>query len=158
MPIETPSAPQAENLQGSYDEEASASLRKKFEDDFASMSKGSFDAMRRGIAPEVSGFDYDFENHPTRMHGATEWSGYVDQLEGQLKDVSEVEAKLTSLDCYATKELGFAVAEFEQSFTLEGKKLGPFHWRGTMIARRAGNDWLMVHWHSSPAENLGFVH
>jgi hypothetical protein len=160
MAIETEKVPSAEPAEregaSPYDEEASASVKKRVEELMSSVAPGNFDPLRQGIAPEASSFDYDFANKPTAVYGRDEWMSYVDTLEAGLREsgATDVDTKLTHIDAYATRELGFAAIEFEQSFVLEGKAHGPFTWRGTILLRREGDEWLMAHWHASPQQEL----
>jgi hypothetical protein len=55
------------------------------------------------------------------------------------------------VQCRSTSLSGFCLVEFEQSVTQAGKTMGPFKFRGTLVAERNGEGWIWTHWHGSLA-------
>ena len=136
-----------------YSPSAEASLRTKVETIFRDLNEMKFDAMRaRTDIPELSVFDFDPENKPLDAYSGAEWNRVVDQYADMVKRGGALRTELKRIDVHASESFGYATVEFDQFFSMGGQTMGPFKFRGTMIVRREGEDWVWTHWHGSMRE------
>lgn len=135
---------------GAWDPAATASLEAEPEAMLKDIDAGNFDAMIAKMDSGSVAFDYDEKNNPVRIEGAENIRKFFD---GYGKMMKEQQMKLTSTPvskhCQATASMGYCALEFDQSMTANGQTMGPFKFRGTLVARRDGAGWKWVHWHGS---------
>lgn len=128
-----------------------AELRAKLDEVFRSIDEGTADTTLMSWAdPEAVVFDFDENNQPVTRRGTTEIQEF---LAGLTKAVKEGGMKITtsvvSADCKSTVVAGFCTTEFDQTFTKDGQTMGPFKFRGTLVARKMPDGWKWLHWHGS---------
>jgi ketosteroid isomerase-like protein len=95
-------------------------------------------------------FDFDEKNNPVKVRGAAEIQAFFEgfakaMTDGGLKFATSV----VSMDCSATTLLGHCTSEFDQTITMGGNAMGPFKFRGTLVARKLADGWKWTHWHGS---------
>ena len=134
-----------------YDRDAESSFRAKLDQMFRDLSAMKFDCMRiPADVPEAVVFDFDEQNKPMSAYSPAEWNKIVDgYIAAAAQQGMKMETKVGRVEVHATSSFGFATAEFDQTFTMGDQKMGPLKFRGTMVAKRRGNEWVWVHWHGS---------
>ncbi|MCI0340862.1 MAG: nuclear transport factor 2 family protein [Planctomycetales bacterium] len=134
---------------------AAERLKKEMEIVLAAIDLGNFDAMLSRMDKDVVVLDLSENNAPVRMQGIEEvrksFAGFKKAVEEQGLRFKSV---LLRNDAYATETFGFCVAEFDQAITVGGQEMGPFKYRGTLVARKVGDEWKWTHWHGSLRETL----
>jgi hypothetical protein len=61
----------------------------------------------------------------------------------------KLKSVVTRSDCSATTAVGYCVVEFDQTITMGNQTMGPFKYRGTLVARKVDGVWRVSHWHGS---------
>jgi ketosteroid isomerase-like protein len=141
------------SLTARYDRAAEAALEAKTRSMFTGMERGDLSEMRiEGDDTEGTIFDTDSENHPISAYGAADWNHYFDQYVQMFRSGGRVHTDVDRIDCHATTNHGYCTTEFRQTFTMNGQSMGPFRYRGTLVARRDGDRWIATHWHGSVGE------
>ena len=111
---------------------------------------GNFDAMLQTADKDAIIFDFDENNNPIRLQGTAAMKKFFDSMSQSMKkQAMSFKSTLVRNDCYATTTQGFCAVEFDQSMTAGGKTMGPFKFRGTLVARKTDAGWRWVHWHGS---------
>jgi ketosteroid isomerase-like protein len=128
----------------------SASLKPEIEGMLKSIDAGDFQAMIAKMDADATVFDFDADNKPIKMGSKAEvektFAGMAEMVKSQgLKFGSTI----VSNDCHANAMMGFCAVEFDQTITAGGNTMGPFKFRGTLVARKLGGQWRWAHWHGS---------
>lgn len=138
---------------GEWDAQAAASLKTESETMFKLMDAGDMSGMVAHMDPDVMVFDLDENNRPVKLVGLDPVKQYMDHLTAAAKAQAlkfSTTGKMN--ECRATATMGYCAVEFDQTVTAGGQTMGPFKFRGTLVARRVGGAWKWVHWHGSFAE------
>ena len=137
-------------VSSAWDANETASLQKEPEWMLKQIDSGSWDAMLSKMDPDSTVFDFDSENKPFTAHNLDEvrkfFAGYQDMMKTQQLTLK---SELKSVACHATQVMGSCAIEFDQTITAGGKAMGPFKFRGTLVAKKDGDAWKWVHWHGS---------
>ena len=137
-----------------WDAQASASLKQEPVTMLKNIDAGNFDAMLRSADKDAVVFDVDENNNPIRLQGAAAMKMFFDGVSLSMKkQAMSFKSTLVRNDCFATAAQGYCAIEFDQSLVGGGKTMGPFKFRGTLIARKTEAGWRWVHWHGSFREN-----
>ena len=114
------------------------------------LDAGDFMAM---IADADSNFvmmDVDENNIPFRADGIGDARALMTRMSDVAKS-QDIKFASTILrnDAWATPTMGYSIVEYDQTISAGGQTMGPFKFRGTLVARRDGSNWIMTHWHGS---------
>jgi ketosteroid isomerase-like protein len=138
---------------GDWDAQATASLKAEVDWMLKALDRGDIAGMVDRMDPDAVVFDTDENNQPVRAVGIEQVKKYMlpigDSMKAQNLKFASV---LRTNECHATRTMGFCAIEFDQTMTQGDKTMGPFKFRGTLVARRVGDAWRWVHWHGSLAE------
>jgi len=135
---------------GEWDAAATASLKAEPEAMLNEIDAGHFEAVEAKMDSDAIAFDFDSSNAPVRMQGVADikkvFDGYANMMKTQQL---KMKSTLVSSDCRATTSMGFCAIEFDQSATTPTGTMGPYKFRGTLVARRVADGWRWAHWHGS---------
>jgi ketosteroid isomerase-like protein len=145
-PPAEPPKPTAES-----DSTNAAELRTKLDELFRSIDEGTADTTMMSWAdPEAVVFDFDENNNPVAKRGTAEIQEFLASLTKSVKEGGlKIATNVVSADCKSTVVAGFCTTEFDQTFTKDGQTMGPFKFRGTLVARKMPDGWKWLHWHGS---------
>jgi ketosteroid isomerase-like protein len=133
-----------------WDAQSSAALRAQPEALLHHLDAGNFDALIANLDDDSLVLDLDENNHPVRYQGREEVTRYFRGLEqGAKAQGLKFKSTIVRNDCSATPVVGYCVVEFDQTITAGGSTMGPFKFRGTVVARKVGETWRWSHWHGS---------
>jgi hypothetical protein len=133
-----------------WDARAASSLRAEPEALLRDIDAGNAADMLARMDEDSVVLDFDENNHPVRYEGRAKVAEYFGGLEKAVKSGSvHFKSKIARSDCMATAAVGYCVVEFDQMVTAGEQTTGPFKFRGTLVARRVGEDWKWTHWHGS---------
>jgi ketosteroid isomerase-like protein len=136
-----------------WDEQATASLKGEVETLLKSIDSADFAGMAAKMDTDVVVFDFDEKNQPMRASGLGEMKQFMATVESATKSQGlKFASTLKTSVCHATAVIGYCAVEFDQTMTAGGQTQGPFKFRGTLVARKAGGAWRWMHWHGSFAE------
>jgi ketosteroid isomerase-like protein len=142
------SAPSSE-----WDTQATASLKAEAEWMLKAIDSGDIAGMVSRMDQDVMVFDIDDKNQPVRATGLDQAKQYMGQMENAMKTQGlKFASSVRANECHANQTMGFCAVEFDQIVASGGQTMGPFKFRGTLIARKVGDSWRWVHWHGSFAE------
>jgi len=114
------------------------------------LDAGDYMAMIAEADSNLVMMDFDENNAPFRANGLEEARAFMKHMdEASRSQGLHFESTVRRNDGWATPTMGYSIVEFDQTITAGGKTMGPFKFRGTLIARREGDRWVMTHWHGS---------
>jgi hypothetical protein len=133
-----------------YDAAAEASLKAKVESIFREVAAMNFEVLRPGKdVPELVVYDYTPDDQPFTARGPDEYGRLVDMFTFVAGSGTKMETVVQRIDCHATSSFGYCLIEYDQRFMSGGSTMGPYRMRGTLVARRKGDDWIVTHSHVS---------
>ncbi len=136
-----------------WDAQATASLKAEVEWMLKAIDSGDISGMLSRMDSDAIVFDLDDKNQPVHATGLEQVKQYMGKLENSMKAQGlKFASTLRATNCHANQTMGFCAIEFDQTITAGGETMGPFKYRGTLVARRIGEAWRWVHWHGSFAE------
>jgi hypothetical protein len=136
-----------------WDADATAKVSANVDQMFADIDAGNFAAMTDALDADASAYDVDPGGKPVAMYGRDGVKSYFDTMAPTGgAPAPTMHSTIKKKDCHATGVMGYCAVEFDQSVTVGGVDAGTFHFRGTLISRKVGEDWKWVHWHGSFAE------
>lgn len=114
------------------------------------LDAGQFTEMLADADPAVVIMDFDENNVPMRVDGLEAARAFFARL-GETAKAQNIQFKstITRNDAWATATMGYGIVEYDQTITVGDQVMGPFKFRGTLIARRDAGKWRMTHWHGS---------
>jgi hypothetical protein len=117
---------------------------------FRDLDTGNFDGMLAKMDTDATAFDFDTKNQPISMRNLDEIRALFAALGKSMKEGGlSVKTDVGHTDCRATGAMGYCGVEFDQTMTQGGQAMGPFKFRGTLVARKVGDTWKWAHWHGS---------
>lgn len=133
-----------------WDPQGAESLKQLATKVLTDLDAGNFQAMFAGADSNVVVLDFDENNAPFRVDGLVAANAFM----AHMAEVAQSQGlKFTSTpvrsDAWATATMGYCIVEYDQSVTVGGQTMGPFKFRGTLVARRDGDRWSTTHWHGS---------
>lgn len=133
-----------------WDAAATAALRADCEGMLKAIDAGDFAFMTSKLDADVIVYDMDENNAMVRFQGPEAVKAYFAHFEEIAKSQGfKFASTVVSCDAHATSTVGFCAMEFDQTLTAGGQTMGPFKFRGTLVARKVGDAWKWVHWHGS---------
>jgi hypothetical protein len=137
-------------LTGEADTAAATELRGKIDEMFRSLDSGAADEMMSWADPEAVVYDFDQNNSPVSKRGTAEIQEFLDSYSKLVREGGmQVTSTVVGADCKSTAVAGFCTVEFDQSLVMNGETMGPFKFRGTLVARKMADGWKWIHWHGS---------
>ncbi len=133
-----------------WDPQGATSLKQKAVEMLGDLDAGNFQAMFEGADSNIVVMDVDENNAPMRADGIGEANAFAARMTDLTKNQGlKFTSTVTRNDAWATATMGYCVIEYDQTIAAGGQTMGPFKFRGTLIARRDGDRWLTTHWHGS---------
>lgn len=133
-----------------WDPQGAEALKEKAAKVLRDIDAGDFMAMIAEADSNLVIMDFDDNNNPMRASGIGEARAFMNRMAEMAQSQGlKFTSTMVGSEAWATATMGYCVVEYDQSITAGGQTMGPFKFRGTMIARREGNRWLMTHWHGS---------
>ena len=133
-----------------WDVAATDAVKAEVDRMFKDIDAGNFEVMLGRMDTDATAFDFDANNNPVSMHGIDEIRSYFGQYEQGMKEGGmAMKSQVSRTDCRATPVMGYCAVEFDQTVTQGGQTMGPFKFRGTLVARKIGETWKWTHWHGS---------
>jgi hypothetical protein len=114
------------------------------------LDAGEFTEMIADADPALVIMDFDENNVPMRVDGVEAARAFFARL-GESAKAQNIRFKstITRNDAWATAAMGYGIVEYDQTITVGEQVMGPFKFRGTLIARRDAGKWRMTQWHGS---------
>jgi hypothetical protein len=134
-----------------HDPENRASLEAFVRTGMDELSKGNMLWWGKTACPQAVMWDGDPTGNTTAARGKAEIDAALAEAQKMINASTQFATTTTNVDCRTTSLSGHCLVEFEQSVTQGGKTMGPFKFRGTLIAERNGEGWIWSHWHGSLA-------
>lgn len=133
-----------------WDPTAAESLKQEAVAMLGKLDAGDYVGMLSGADSNLVILDFDANNTPIRTDDIAASREFMTRMTdlGQSQGM-KFSSTVTRNDAWATSTMGYAVVEYDQTITAGGQTMGPFKYRGTLVARREGGAWRMVHWHGS---------
>jgi len=119
---------------------------------FDEMNRGSFSLWKNTADPAAVAWDVDEEGKPVSASGKEEIDAMLDGYKKIWDSGTKVTTTIDALACRSSTNVGHCLVEFDQTFTKDGKTMGPVKLRGTANLQRVDGNWLWTHWHSSERE------
>ena len=136
-----------------WDAQATTSLKAEVEWMLKAIDTGDMAGMVARMDADAMVFDIDDKNQPVRAAGLDQVKQYMGRMESATKTQGlHFASTMKANECHASETMGFCAVEFDQTITAGGQAMGPFKFRGTLVARKVGEAWRWVHWHGSFAE------
>lgn len=136
-----------------WDAKATTSLEAEVTGMMKAIDEGKFEAITSKVAPDAVTYDVDPENKPTAMVGQDALKAYFANMSEMMKkNPMTMKSTPGKLNCHANAQMGFCAFEFAQEVSANGKSMGTQKFRGTLVAHKAGKNWVWDHWHGSFAE------
>jgi ketosteroid isomerase-like protein len=133
-----------------WDAQATALLKQEPVTMLKNVDAGNFDAMLQNADKDAIVFDFDENNNPVRLQGSAAMKKFFDAMSQSMKkQAMSFKSTLVKNECFASPAQGFCAVEFDQSIIAGGKTMGPFKFRGTLVARKTDAGWRWLHWHGS---------
>jgi hypothetical protein len=133
-----------------WDTASADALQQQSVDLLRRLDAGQFTEMLADADPAIVIMDFDENNVPMRVDGLEAARAFFARL-GETAKAQNIQFKstITRNDAWATATMGYGIVEYDQTIAVGDQVMGPFKFRGTLIARRDGARWLMTHWHGS---------
>lgn len=133
-----------------WDSQAAESLKQVSVKLLQNIDAGDFMAMIAESDSNVVIMDFDENNAPVRADGIGEARAFMTHMTELAKDQGlKFTSTIVRNDAWATATMGYSVVEYDQTLRAGGQTMGPFKFRGTLIARHEGDRWIITHWHGS---------
>jgi hypothetical protein len=133
-----------------HDAENGASLELFVRGGMDAMAKGDMTFWSKNACPQAVVWDTDPSGAAVVANGKAEIDAMMAQYQQMLSGGQmQMTTTTKSVKCRATSLSGHCLVEFAQSMTHGGQTMGPFQFRGTLIAERNGDGWIWTHWHGS---------
>lgn len=117
------------------------------------LDAGDFMAMIAAADSNLVIMDFDENNIPFRADGIGECRAFLTRMADAAKSQDvKFASTITRNDAWATPTMGYSIVEYDQTISAGGQTMGPFKFRGTLVARHEGSSWIMTHWHGSFSE------
>lgn len=134
-----------------HDPEANASLEAFVRTGMDELSKGNIAWWGKTACPQAVMWDADPTGAATTARGKAAIDAALGEAQKMMSSGMQLSTTTTAVQCRTTSLSGHCMVEFDQSVTQDGKTMGPFKFRGTLIAERNGEGWIWTHWHGSLA-------
>ncbi len=133
-----------------WDLQGAESLKQMSAKVLRDIDSGNFQGMFAEADSNLVVMDFDENNAPMRLDGTAGAAAFI----ARMTDLTKTQGlKFTSTmvrnEAWATATMGYSIIEYDQTISAGGQAMGPFKFRGTLIARRDGSQWKMTHWHGS---------
>lgn len=136
-----------------WDPQSAEPIKQLSVDLLRNLDSGDYMAMIAGADSNLVIMDFDENNVPFRADGIGEARAFMARLADVAKSQDvKFTSTITRNDAWATPTMGYSIVEYEQTISAGGQTMGPFKFRGTLVARREGRSWIMTHWHGSFSE------
>jgi hypothetical protein len=138
------------------DPEAAESLKNEVVTLLGRLDAGDYVGMLANADSNVVIMDFDENNAPLRTDGIAESRAFMTRMTETAKSQGlKFTSTIVRNEAWTYGPMGYAVVDYDQTIAMGGQTMGPFKFRGTMVGRRAGDRWLMTHWHGSFRELPG---
>ena len=133
-----------------WNAQAADELKGKTEQMFRDIDFGNGTALMAWADKNTVMFDLDMNNNPVTARGTDDVGKYFAAMQAGVMDKGlSFRSRIVRQDCAATTVMGVCAVDFDQTISQGGQSMGPFKYRGTLVAHKANGDWQWVHWHSS---------
>ena len=135
-----------------HDPAAQKEIESMMKEGFDEMNQGSFSYWKNTADPAAIAWDVDEEGNPVSASGTEEIAAMMDGYQKMADSGTKVTTTIDAITCRSSTNVGHCLIEFDQTFTKDGKTMGPVKLRGTAVMERVDGKWLWTHWHSSERE------
>lgn len=132
-----------------WDPAAASALEGKIAGMFQALDSGNMDSVMTWADDEVVVYDFGPDNKPVSANGRAEAQAMFDGYAKAFKEGMKIRSTVGRTSCKASSTVGHCAVEFDQTMSAGGQDMGPFKFRGTMVARKVGEEWKWTHWHGS---------
>jgi hypothetical protein len=135
--------------EGEWNADASKDLSAAVSQMFTQMDAGNIDSLLGWVDANPVIFDVDPENKFVQLYGDADVGKYISQLGEAMKAGLKTKTVTQRTECHASHGFGYCAFEFDQAATMGDHTMGPFKFRGTLVAHKVNGKWKWAHWHGS---------
>lgn len=129
--------------------ETADSAKAFVQDIFDHVGQNDFAYLKRSACPRAVVWDLDENGQPVAASGTAEINPFFDHYQELANHGAQVDTTVKNIVCRGGSDSAYCLTEFDQSIAMDGKNMGPYLFRATMVLHRHNGRWIWTHWHAS---------